>query len=92
MSNQTSAATAVAQANAARSLVLCKIAEAGGGHFGAATYDERVAHTALEYAFLVHTVLNQTALPPPIAHSAKSNENPAGPAQQRQIKIKSKVL
>ncbi len=96
MSNQTSAATAVAQANAARSLVLCEIAEAGGGHFGAATYDERVAHTALEYAFLVHTVLNQTALPPPIAHSAKSNENSdgncAGPAQQRNIKIKSKVL
>ena len=96
ISNQTSAATAVAQANAARSLVLCEIAEAGGGHFGAATYDERVAHTALEYAFLVHTVLNQTALPPPIAHSAKSNENSdgnrAGPAQQRNIKIKSKVL
>jgi oligopeptidase B len=43
---------------AANTLTLCQINQEEGGHFGSTSFEGRVKQTALEYAFLIHTLQN----------------------------------
>jgi oligopeptidase B len=51
---------------AAATLTLCRVDEKEGGHFGASSFEARVRQTALEYAFLMHTVQGKNTVTTPL--------------------------